>query len=298
MHRSGTTFFGSLLESLPNTVVIHEPFNLDYGAANARIIYPVIDANPRAHQIPDKELLQEVLNLRAKPRRAASGDPLYKAILRRLTGGPFGVSQQKARISTFFCSDTNVLIKDPFLLMAAPYIAQELSIPMLVVVRHPGAVWMSLRRMKWDYDVTKLATAEDRNELLAELGLSEQELNSATPITRFSALWSILNKRTFSPEYQHENIHITRHETLCLDPHGVIGDLLNKLGLPDNDRVHETIDSLTAGDMITPSDEKIHHLSRHSKSLPNVWRKNIEPAEEEVIKRITLPVVKSIYGDW
>jgi hypothetical protein len=55
---------------------------------------------------------------------------------------------------------------------------------------------------------------------------------------------------------------------------------------------------LTAGDTITPDDEKIHHLARRSKSLPNAWRKSIEPAEEENIKRITLPVVKSIYGDW
>jgi hypothetical protein len=298
MHRSGTTFLGSLLGSLPNTAVIHEPFNLDYGAANARVVYPVIDTNPKAHQVPDTELLREVLDLRARPRRTATGDSFYKAILRRLTGGPFGVTQKKARISTLFSSDTNIFIKDPFLLLAAPYITQELRIPMLAVVRHPGAVWMSLRRMSWDYDVTKLATVEDRNDLFAEFGFSEQELKSATPITRFSALWAILNKRTFNQEHQCENLHITRHETLCLDPHGVIEGILNKLGLPDNDRVHETIDKLTAGDTITPDDEKIHHLARRSKSLPNAWRKSIEPAEEENIKRITLPVVKSIYGDW
>jgi hypothetical protein len=273
-HRSGTTWVGRVLASLPGSTYIHEPFNLDYPCAQ----YPLrmehwfqrLDGGDGAHQQAFAELLLQ------SPRRRG---PRFVSDLR------WKLARRRTRA---------IILKDPIALLSANWLAERCGVFPLVMLRHPAAFVSSLKTHGWFFDFRNLL---DQPDAIATFFPEERETLAAVAGRQFtdivyeaSVLWRLLHKVILTYRDRHPDWLFVRLEDIARDPLREFRQLASQAGLPET----------------WPSDEALRKAIRQAgtdqavnaatERIP-VWRSRLSPEEIKKVRQLTETTAARFYPD-
>lgn len=290
MHRSGTTFTGKVLAALPQLSYVHEPFNPHVGIRSVEVMFPIPSNAPAEFVGWFSTQFDRVVRLRARHRRTWSNDRLPTSIARMVTGGEAGITQWKARTRP----RRRLLIKDPYLAMALPWLAENKSVRSVLLVRHPMAIWHSTNRMGWKLDLAKVGGPALAGRLDAST-LRGADWSSEARHTRHAALWQLLYHDVNALP---SSVLLVKHESLSTTPEFEIGRIADHLGLEIDRPTWDLVESMTTATTVNPTDSRLHHLERNSASMAWSWTDRPMDDTESEIHRITGEATESIYGQW
>ncbi|MBE9526677.1 MAG: sulfotransferase domain-containing protein [Proteobacteria bacterium] len=289
MHRSGTTFIGRILMLYPELHVIHEPLNQYYGIKGINHVYPCdLDIE---QQLYYSSLLGKLLDGKVKYVRRSPGDVWYKAIARVFTGGRVGLDMAKYRARSLIRSNITPVFKDPFqILLSETHIKNGNRI--IALVRHPAAIWLSIKRMKWCFNSSKLAYPE----IMKDLGLKEcqKPLNELSEVEKFAWLWLIIYTYLWRISNS-KNLLIVRHEYFCMRPYDELKRIEAFFELEPGTEPRDFIEKNMFASAVMKNDDQLHVFERDSKKLARSWRNEISKQDEEIINRICGPLVERFY---
>lgn len=290
MHRSGTTLTGQILSKYKGLHVIHEPLNKHYGLSGVDRVYPC-DLSPEqgAHYV---NMIDKMLQGQAGYIRTASEDKLIKAMLRQIIGGRTGLDVAKWRFSKLINWQSTPVLKDPFMLMLSASIARGGS-KVVVLVRHPAAMWLSVRRMSWTFSYDDFAYPA----IMRELSPEAPDLSNASELEKFAWLWRTLYSYVLA-QCTCKNIHVLKHESLCVSPFEQLGVLESFLCLPQSDMALQFLSRSFFSDVAAVNGNTLHVMERDAKSLATSWYGRLPDHEELLLRQVCGALVEEYYGAW
>lgn len=292
MHRSGTTLVGRILARHAGVQVVHEPLNPAYGLVGVDRVYPC-DLDTRAG-LACVTRLEDMLARGAACVRRAPGDPLWKAAARGLTGGRTGLDLARLRARRVLNRGLVPIVKDPFALLLTDTITRRGG-RVLVLVRHPAAVWLSLKRMGWRFDFEHFACPD----FFARLGLPvrQPDLRHRSEVEKAAHLWTGLHAYVRRLAAR-PSVCVVRHEALCRDPFGTLERIEAFLGLAPSAAARRFVRTHMFGGAAMVPDARLHVTRRDARALATAWRGHISPDDEAVLRAVCGAEVDRLYGAW
>lgn len=288
MHRSGTTFVGKIVSLANGVTSLHEPFNNLYGIAGLDYVYP------SNFDEDIKKKWRSVTSLNFKTVRKSPGDNYKKKFLRLTLGGKTNKDRLESKFKFYLNQADKLLIKDPFMLLLLESIAKNDNVLSVVTVRHPIAIWRSIKKQKWSFSFTNFAN----EKFVEQFGYgSRKQLNSYSEVEKFAFLYSILYGFVYNKYIENGCIKIILHEDLCVDPLGTFESIYNFLKLQMNESVISEINKFTGGNSGGSDIKGLHNFTRDSKKLAWEWAEKSE-SDDKIIEEICGEVVRNIYGSW
>jgi len=289
-HRSGTTWLGRVVANAPGVSVLHEPFNRDWGMAGVPSWYPYWTADGEGPVID--RLIRDLLSGRAKYLRNQPSDNFIKARLRRAIGSRNEFQYHYARL----VQRRKLVLKDPLALLLTPHLVAEYDFKAVILIRHPGAFLVSLRRMSWQSSVDWLSDKEEFIRMHAPY-LAEIEAGSSFAY-RAGLFWKALYSFAMRVAKDYPAaVHLIRHEDLSLSPHIHLPSVLNHLGIDDISHSLKYAKRSTTGNTVLPPAGQLHEFERDAKSLVTAWQREITEDECDDLRRATMPIVDHLYPD-
>ncbi|HET8983877.1 MAG TPA: sulfotransferase [Pedococcus sp.] len=258
--RSGTTWLARLLAHAPRTALAgREPMN------------------PRAHQFALAGTLTGWTRLtRVTPRQRLALVTSYRG-LNPLVYSRYGQRQWAAPLPR-----TSVVVKDPFAMASLATVHDITDALPVLLVRHPGAVLSSYRRMGWSPDLDEIAP-------LALEHLGEDVRPSGDAATDMAVFWSTLHRLALL-DLRGTGAVVVFHDDLALGGTSALEALFRRCGLDWNHRVAastgaawERKPSLTS----SAQPGRLHDFDRAPQSVAAGWRAHVSPAEVAVLDRRT-----------
>jgi Sulfotransferase family len=291
MHRSGTSWVGSMLCAGGDLINIGEPLNVlnrqTIFRKQVALWYAYITEENETDFLPYyRDALAFKLHPLADLARMRLGSPRDPVRIARRWGDFFLGRAQGRRL----------LIKDPFAVFSIDWFVRRLGCQVVVVVRHPVAVVSSLKRLGFVFDFENLLRQPSlMNERLhrfrpaieASLGLGDDVIGQG------SLLWRIIYD-TLEPA----DARIVRHEDLSLEPLAGCAKLYAELGLGFTPEARAAIEASTSE--ANPAEVPVRDpfkVRLDSKTNLSNWERRLNEAEIERILEITAPVVAQYYPE-
>ena len=296
MHRSGTSWLGSILCAGGAFINIGEPLNV----SNRQTIFPARVRLWYQHITEGNEddylrYYEDAIRLKAHPfddlRRMRLGSPR----------DPVRVPKRWASLALGRLERRRLLIKDPFAVLSIDWFVRRLGCRVVVTVRHPLAVVSSLKRHQFRFDFDNLL----RQPLLMEGKLapfrSEIEAARESPddlIGHGSLLWRIIYETLESGDDRSPEVRVVRHEDLSMDPMRECEPLYDFVGVEFTPAAARKIEA-SASDSNPSEVSKRDPFQVRLASRTNLtnWERRLEPAEIDRILEIAGPVVARYYPE-
>lgn len=297
MHRSGTTILGKILGHMPGVSGLHEPFNPIFGINGLDIQYPYFGRDGGCVDNDLSLLIEKVCNLNITFKGKVNSDKFFKRIVRPIVGGKGGVDLIKVKILEALLRDKKkLLLKDPFLTMLTPYLSNKYNAKAVIVIRHPCAVWASIKRMGWVFSFKNFGGNcfwSDFSEIIPSL----EEIESKSEIYKVAYLWKTIYWNAL--EWQKNGYCLViKHEEFCLDYLRGLRDVCEYLGVPASAGVLQEADKLMKGANSAARGKRLHDFKRNSAGIIHDWKKKVGKEEESVFYNICGDLVQKNYGSW
>mgnify|MGYP001994422915 CR=1 FL=1 len=264
--------------------VLHEPMNRDHGISGVPIWYPYHPGgetddvlSPFAKDV--ERLTDDFFLGRSKYVRQLRDGPIHRRIGRRLLKSSMERGYRRAFTAG---EEKQIILKDPFSLFCIPYLVEKHSARVVIIVRHPGALLVSMRRMGWSSIVPSLIeqpgllslAKTDKKEALAILAQSDVVQNAWS--WKISQVWT----RHLLAKYP-GNVIFVRHEDLSLEREGAVEKLLAHLELSAHlAGARNFIRETTVGGVTAPEDGVLHEAKRDGASLVSYWQTRLTDQEK------------------
>lgn len=269
MHRSGTTWLGEMVARAKEYGVVHEPFNYDHGLVGTPAWY--LDPNEADHIGFLRAGFEKIEAESVKFKWRFNATHPLKSIVSRFLGT--GVSRHYKR--TIVAKPPRLAIKDPFLLKMAPKLADD-GKKVVVSVRHPGAIMLSLQRMKWPTEISGKGVSE-----------AHRKDNRLSEIAKSCALWSDLYRATldYVDRANGDFLFIADHSTIFRNVTQFGPALLEFLDVREGrSEALKFLTESTSGATVTPNHRKLHDFSRDSRKLAEAWRSEYSMQELDLFE--------------
>jgi len=295
--RSGTTFVGRVLALAKDTSYLWEPFNSKY-RKGVPDYYPYIGpSSPPEKVVFYSRLINTTLQLRELRANVTihSSDGLFRRLVKQCGVDKTQVRWTLTRLKALVKPPTTLIIKDPIATFLSRFLIEQFGFMVVVVARHPGAVYCSRRALGWDFDFSWwLKQADMRNDLFLVPGrLPPPENRLACSVTQWRIAYDYLLQ--VCAEFRDQSICV-RHEDLCLDPIGQFSRLYHRLGLRFDDEVSRSIVSFTTGkDLEAKGTDKAVLRRRNARKLVDKWKKKISQEEIQIIEELAGSPYEKLY---
>ena len=286
MHRSGTTIFGEIIKRFTNGHMIYEPLNKKIGIKGVDYWYQYLDKRIVGH----KNIINDLLDVNLDFRKTTSlNDNFLRRITRKFiySRGHFDYIKFK-----YFSTKKkhDVIYKDPFLLLNTNNLALRKNIKILVIVRHPVAIYNSLISKNWNFDLAELYAQKELSEtLLSKINVDVNNKNEA-----IAFLWTQLYKHIINNK--NKNVFIVTHEELSINPFKIINQISSFLELPTNKNLEKFINKNFFNKNIKSKNNKVHDYKRDSKQLAWNWKQSY-CKEYKIIEEICQEGLRCFYPD-
>lgn len=294
LHRSGTSWVGRSLTLSGELAYVSEPLNVLHRpgvmAAPVEQWYSYITEQNEAEYL---SAFEDTLVLRYKFWKELASLRSPRDFLRMLRDSFIFLRGRLTR--------QRVLLKDPFALFSAVWVAQRLDAQVVIVLRHPAAFVSSLKRLNWSFDF---------NDLLAQPALMRdhlepfrQEMESAPEdlVGQASLLWRIGMHTITQMNKTYPELHLVQHEELSKDPVAGFRSLFRNLGLPFTSKVERSILRNTgARNPDEVSLNSIYNTNLDSAANLQNWKRRLSADEIVRIRQLTQQAAEPYYGaeDW
>lgn len=197
----------------------------------------------------------------------------------------YGLHQWRAPLPWF-----RLVVKDPFAMLSIPAISEATGARPVLIHRHPGAMLVSYRRMKWLPDIDELTPIVEQFER------TDPEAASAIPRLPVSAphdgvlamawFWSALYAMAISDIRAIPGGLIVPHELVATDE-DYCRQLHDQLGVPWSGRAEAEF-RRESTESVDPS--KLHNFNRRPADAAIAWRGRLSEAEICELEQATQPV--------
>jgi hypothetical protein len=203
------------------------------------------------------------------------------------------------------------LLKDPVAIFSAPWIADNFSADVLVLIRHPAAYVSSVLRENWhmqDFECVFL----QQPKLLARFGEDDIQLIEETVqiqlgkstdrsslIRQAASLWRLFHTIITQYQKEHDQWLFVRYEDLAGDPMKCFDSIMQQLGLPEEGfgQVHAKV-AETA--LVKETSQRVAdgHVKKYDSRVErHRWKFEISEQEITEIRSIVEPVSHEFYCD-
>lgn len=303
LHRSGTTWIGKIIEETGQVSVLHEPMNLQHGLRGIPCWYPY---HPGGHPTPEaapyadqvEQLFSEFFKGSARYVRSHPKAPLHRKLARAL----FGSNMERSYRAAIKAQSTRpVCLKDPFCLFLLPHLIERYNARVAITVRHPGALLVSMRRMKW---TPHLSTLQSQPDLMRLYGDTEADaLAAKSPlhdeIHQHSLFWKIAYKlsRHLKERYP-ENVCLIRHEDLSHGSEPALDTLLDHFRIGEGrEQALAFVKNSTSGKVVAPKSGVLHEFSRDGSRITSYWKEKLSREEQTLLVSMAGPELDHHYQD-
>ena len=274
--------------------MIHEPLNREYGLSEVRHVYPCdFDAEQERRC---RALLARLLDGKAGCCGASPGTARAKALARAACGGRTGLDVAKFRLRRLLSPSLQPLFKDPFAALLSRSLIREGS-RVLALVRHPAAVWLSIKRMEWEFCYADFAYPG----VFRDLGLPVSAGGPGHPARGREIRLAVDRHLHLSRAARRatERFLLVRHEDLCAQPHVELQRMAAFFGLAAARKARDFIDQApVCGTRSRPPGKRLHVFERNAAALPTAWHGRLGNEEEVIIRAVCGPLVERYYGRW
>jgi hypothetical protein len=294
LNRSGTTWVGRTLARAPNVGMIYEPFNPRHRRGILRA------PTPHWFTYVDRDAPAD---LTADVRRTLAFRYSYAAELRRLRSARD--AGRMARDAAVFASHrlrrSRPLVKDPIAVLAAPWLAREFGMQVVVMVRHPAAYAGSLRRLRWTHDFSHFLDQPDLvDELVPELRADIEAFARRPPdvVDQAALLWDVIYTVVDRYRAEHPDWLFLRHEDLSTDPDGGFRSTFTRLGLTYSpDAARFVAETTSASNPAEAGEGVVHALRRDSAASVRTWHTRLTAEEIARVRARTEETAAAFYAD-
>lgn len=296
MVRSGTTWVGKMLAAGGGTTYLSEPLNVwEPGILRlpAPHRYTYIHPGNEAEFLP---IFRDTVRLR--PRLLSE----LRAARAPVDVGRIGL--RAARFGWGRMRRNRILLKDPYAVFSAQWFADRLGFRVVVVLRNPGAVVSSLKRLNWRAPLMDLLAqpALMRDWLEPYRGDLESAREKADLrrdlIWSNATLWRMIHSAVDAYAARRPDFVIVRHEDLSRDPQGGFSRLYEALEMRFDQRATAAVEAASKpGNPAEPPTDRPHSVRVDSRAGLGTWRGRLSKAEIEKVHMLTEPVASRWYGD-
>lgn len=288
--RSGSTWLGKVLSNHPETIYIHEPFNIGIKREQSPFKYwieGVFDEQSKLHQKAVKNYLKEFY-------------ALTPSFLKKTFKPVKGI--KTLRDFRWLVNDRNkktTILKDPIAFFALEWIFKNITPKIIVSIRHPAGVISSLLAKKWGYDFNDmLAQPELMDKYLKPFKKQITEFAKTPPplIDQGILLWNCVYHTAFIYQEKYaEDWLFVKNEDLSLDSMEAFEKVLKYGDLSFDGLVKDYIEETTK-----PKDNVETEFVRDSAKNIKSWRSRLSKEEISYIKSETKDVWELFYSetDW
>lgn len=228
--RSGTSWVGKMLERSGRFVYVNEPLNPKHrpgrspGVLNASVQHPYqyVCADNEATWLP---AFRDTTALRYHPlaELRANRAPYDLARLAKYWSA-FGTGRRRGR---------RALLDDPYAVFTAPWLAANLDVGVIVLMRDPASLVGSWRRLGWKFKPHEVL--EQPLLMRDMLGPWEDRLRalvgSGDDLATLATLWAATYDAVDRYRREDPRIRVVRYEDLAGEPQRTFGSLYESVGL-------------------------------------------------------------------
>ena len=189
------------------------------------------------------------------------------------------------------------LLKDPYALLAAPWLAKRFNLHVIVLIRHPAAFVASLKRMGWnpDFDFIFKQPTIIRDFLDSyEIGI--RGIPKDDIIARGALLWRLFHYIIYEYQKVHKDWLFIRHEDLSCNPLINFGKIFDYLDIKYDERIKSRIRKLSSPKNPAAAPNGVSQaLARNSSSVITQWHCKLNKSEINLIQSITKPISEQFY---
>ena len=287
IHRSGSTWVGSVIAANTKVDSIVEPLNLNRikrfqkFAVNAWNIMLLPDS--KGHQA------EETLSL-YKFYRDVNYIDCVTHFFSPYENHSLSVSFVKRLRKA---SKPIKLFKDPTALFAAPFLVKKLNVIPVVLIRHPAAFVLSVVEKKWRFNFQELLKQPHFFE--GHLKVYENEVVSfavndkeVSLIENASLAWKVFHAQILHYKNCYPEWYFVTHESLSMHPIEEYKKMFAYLQIPFTEKVRAYIDKSTQPVIET---DRLRNAAKNSFK----WKDIFNAKELETIYRITNPIASKFY---
>jgi hypothetical protein len=297
INRSGTTWVGRTLAHAPGVGMIYEPFNPGHRRGIFRAEVPHWFTYADAAPPP---------GLTADLRRTLAFRYSHAAELRRLRSlrDAGRMARDAARFASHRARGSRPLMKDPIAVLAAPWLAREFGMQVVVMIRHPGAYAASLRRLGWTHDFSHFLDQPGLvDDLVPELRADIEEFARRPPdvVDQAALLWDIVYRVVDRYRAAHPDWIYVRHEDLSTSPADGFMSMCGRLGIEYSAGVDRYVaETTSASNPAEAGEGVVHALRRHSAASVRTWHERLTGEEIARVHRRTARTAAAFYAesDW
>ena len=251
-HRSGSTWLASMLALSKNTLMAHEPFNIQSWAyaldGLAKYWFTYAPALPQDAAL---EAFNEVIEQRTR-----------KIFLK---------NQVQHWIPPL--RHQRLIIKDPIAVLSSDWIAKNFDLEVIVLVRHPAAFAASLKRLGWRHPLEHFLKQTMLMERHLEPYRAEIASRPQDIVEQAAIIWKCLYSVLLTYLDGHPNWLVSKHEDLSSNPVAELRALYETLGLEWSATVEENVVRYTrCGNSVDAPKGTVHHLRRDSVANIARWK--------------------------
>lgn len=297
LHRSGTTWLGRVIRKTGEVASLHEPFNKAFGMCGVPDWYPYYEQSTQSPEnaIVEK-LIADLFGGRAQYLWRHPEHSAFKNLVRKLIGSR---SEREYRLAVRSKSP-RVMLKDPFCLFLSGFLIEKYDARVVVIVRHPAAHLVSMRRMNWVAPLATLLKHRAFREKLA-FDFPDRTPEELPEIDVNSYFWLAAHRYILSlRESFPDRVLVCRHEDISREPVPNILSICSFLNIDGPGPAVDYAAESTSGSVVRPADRQLHSFSRDGQALTNYWRRVLSRTEVDHVRDIVAPISHEFYdeSDW
>ncbi|WP_160309685.1 sulfotransferase family protein [Rubrobacter aplysinae] len=276
-HRSGSTWLANMLSLADNTLVAHEPFNIE----------------PWAYSL-DGMAEQWFTYAPALPQQAAL--KAFEKVLDRRARKVFLKGQPQHWLPPL--RHGRLIVKDPIAALSSNWLASNFELELVVLIRHPAAFAASLKRLGWTHPFEHFLGQEMLMRDLLEPYRSKLTSAPDDVVEQAGIIWLCLYGVLSHYLEKNPGWLLKKHEDLSRDPIPQLKDLYEKLGLEWTAAVESKVKSYTrSANPVSAPEGTAHQLKRNSVANISEWQRSLSEKEVERVYELTHPVSDLYYPD-
>ena len=307
LHRSGTSYIGSIVSQYPNITTLFEPFNAEYGVVGVPYWYPYVPTEGDSSNIVSAEFVERVIAFDGKwsrnPQRHSH--KLATRILSNVANRTIGnrntfrwdwlkLQKKLGRTPQTICW------KDPFSTFFVGYLAKLYGVRSVCMVRHRGALcWRSVKKLGWGFDIDNLRKQE---ALVSDFGVgitdSQWELARKNDVASLALLWKIMARYLHRHQEVLAEVLCICHEAFCLQPTVMANLVCRHFDIPISSTMINYIEQTSnEGSADAPQNDP-YFYSRNSRAIIDGWRGKLSSDDEQLLQELIGDELLLFYPQW